>query len=365
MSVIPVDAQLIVIEWVYRVSQHSVVDYQTLRACALTCKAWTPVAQRLLFRRIYYTPIFRIIPAFEVERLLLTLSANPRLASYVCSIEIEIDTEVPHAAAKSLSLLGLCADVQHIYFDWHGSPSNFISTFDKQLRALPLSPVVSTLSADTSLVNHIASIWPSIHTLKMRCLKDFDEDEDEDVFEPTPIFVPSTVRSLSVDTDDTAWKFAPPDCDRSGLRALELKLPHDDAWVDLLVVAGVLPQLRFLGIDGPIPTQAALDRLTQLHTLVFTELPYNAASLPQSLRNLAYHARIYDEPEGWTENDKPILCMLEVLDQSTNLRRFTMPCGMSGRLREKFDEVCGNRGIEVITYTGMRNHERDVDVDWI
>ncbi|KAI0044667.1 hypothetical protein FA95DRAFT_226699 [Auriscalpium vulgare] len=307
----------------------------------------------MLFRRVPYPSRYAYTskPAHHAKRLLLSLRGNPSLASYVRTIHIDID--MTSDAAESLALLGLCTDVQHLYFCAY----SFTNTLEEQLRTLALSPVILTLFDSASTVSRIAAIWPSVRTLKLDAYRDYDgfphyeDDEplDEGISDPIPIFVPSTVRSLSVDTDGVAWKFAPPDCDRSGLRELELKLPHDDAWVDLLVVAGVLPQLRFLGIDGPIPTQAALDRLTQLHTLEFTELPYYEASLPRSLRDLAYHGRACSEIEHWSP-DRTIPCMLDVLDKSPALRRFTMPCGMSHRLRAKFDEVCGNRGIEVITF---------------
>ncbi|KAI0041762.1 hypothetical protein FA95DRAFT_653484 [Auriscalpium vulgare] len=68
-----------VIEWVYRSSQHAIIDYHTLLVCALVCRAWTPIAQRLLFRRIpeYY------FPTSNITLLPRTLRASPHLASHV------------------------------------------------------------------------------------------------------------------------------------------------------------------------------------------------------------------------------------------------------------------------------------------
>ncbi|KAI0044669.1 hypothetical protein FA95DRAFT_229614 [Auriscalpium vulgare] len=352
MSVLNIDIQLFVVEWVYRASQHLTVDYRTLCACALVCKAWTPVAQRLLFRRIPHpigTPA-----ALYVQRLLLTLRGNPRLASFVRFIYLHI--KLTSGAAKSLALLGLCTNVQHIYLDCDGSSSAFTLALEEQLRALHVSPVVLTLYAEVHTVKRVASIWPSVRTLKIQ----FDYSGFEQDNNMTQVSAPSTVRSLSVHTGGcTAWKFAQ-DCDFTGLRELEL-----DAGVGLTlsVMPGVLPQLCFLSVDGIIPPQAVLDQLTQLHTLVFTVLPgertvlllpERTVSLPPSLSDLAYHGTQYKGFHGWCRKYKG---MLDVLDKSPTLRRFTMPRGMWDHVCARFDEVCGNRGIEVITYTGQRSHE--------
>ncbi|KAI0039313.1 hypothetical protein FA95DRAFT_1035792 [Auriscalpium vulgare] len=77
MSQLPFDLHVLFIEWVYRHSQADMTDYATLAACALVCRAWTPVAQRLLYRRL---------PGkFFVgkERLIDTIRRNPALGTHV------------------------------------------------------------------------------------------------------------------------------------------------------------------------------------------------------------------------------------------------------------------------------------------
>ncbi|KAI0044647.1 hypothetical protein FA95DRAFT_1561978 [Auriscalpium vulgare] len=370
MPVIPLDPQLMVIEWVYRAPQRFGVDYQTLRACALVCKAWTPVAQRLLFRRIPNTIGLTSTSTLPVEPLLLTLRANQRLASFVRSIHIDINSESNYLsdAAESLALLGLCADVQHISLNCFSTSSTFTPTLEEHLRALPVSPVFFTLFADVSIANRITSIWPSVHTLKIGGLYG-DGLWEYGLHNPILVSVPPNVRSLSVhtdgsvDTDGVPWKFTS-DCDLSELRELEMQLPlwRTEFSVNMLLASGVLPQLRFLGVFGCIPTQDALDQLTQLHTLVFTDLYTRAVVLPGSLCNLAYHGLAYSELQpGYRDRTTPH--MLDMLGKAPALRRLTMPDGMSDGLRAKFDEVCANRGIEIVTFAGRRSYKRGVDVD--
>ncbi|KAI0044664.1 hypothetical protein FA95DRAFT_228455 [Auriscalpium vulgare] len=351
--VIPYDIQAIVVDWVYRASQHSTVDYGTLRVCALVCRAWTPVAQRLLFRRIRVHDTRAADQNECLDQLLRTFRENPRLAAYVHTIE-----DIPLQPSKDqndaiLALLELCAHtVQRLSFDGWLLPPTWAAPLEQRLRALSLSPVYLDLSGAVSIVDRMAQIWPSARSLRISVGRDDDDFADFEIYDhmvavPIQLSVPGTVRSLSVYAADPSWIFAR-DADLSGLRELEVDEESAGLYAQLRV-SGVLAQLRFLDVNGHIPTQEALDQLVQLEILVFSLRPLREVSLPQSLRDLAYH-----RGDGRPRHRSSLACMLAVLRRSSNLRRFTMSRDLPRRMRVLFDEVCEDRGIEIITYEGYR-----------
>ncbi|KAI0043019.1 hypothetical protein FA95DRAFT_503791 [Auriscalpium vulgare] len=110
MVIIPLEIQLLAIEWVYRLSQHLETDYDTLLACALVCRTWRPIAQRLLFRRVPRQP--RSQKRFDgsplgFKLLVDTLRACPHLAAHVRSIYLTLDSP----DAVDAALLEVCPHI--------------------------------------------------------------------------------------------------------------------------------------------------------------------------------------------------------------------------------------------------------------
>ncbi|KAI0043721.1 hypothetical protein FA95DRAFT_1681727, partial [Auriscalpium vulgare] len=105
---VPYDIQMKIIDWVYRYFQHGLVDFRTLRACSLVCKAWTRPSQRFLFRK---TPSI-LNPPFG--RLLSAMRTNPDLKTYVRKVSLSMYNDPELFATKVpdfLSILALCPHV--------------------------------------------------------------------------------------------------------------------------------------------------------------------------------------------------------------------------------------------------------------
>ncbi|KAI0045449.1 hypothetical protein FA95DRAFT_1680452 [Auriscalpium vulgare] len=117
---VPLDVQVIVIEWVYRSSQHRAIDYPTLCACALVCRSWTPIAQRLFLRRVPvpdpYIEVQRF-PQIIIDFILRTLRAAPSLAAHIrsviCNLAVAFDSD---AEDDDVTVLALCTNTDSILF---------------------------------------------------------------------------------------------------------------------------------------------------------------------------------------------------------------------------------------------------------
>ncbi|KAI0041772.1 hypothetical protein FA95DRAFT_653525 [Auriscalpium vulgare] len=154
---VPLDVQVIVIEWVYRSSQHQEIDYPTLRACALVCRSWTPVAQRLLFRRVPVPNVsayFYRIPQITIDLILRTLCAAPYLAAHVRSVICNSEGTDPNSKANDFAILALSTRVDSIFFLERVSPAlvSLLSTF-------PVHPTYIFVNGKSSLVNRVIDIW--------------------------------------------------------------------------------------------------------------------------------------------------------------------------------------------------------------
>ncbi|KAI0045465.1 hypothetical protein FA95DRAFT_123791 [Auriscalpium vulgare] len=199
---VPLEVQLMVVEWVYRSSQHGTIDYPTLRACALVCRSWTPVAQRLLFRRVPvpkpYAEVYDI-PKITIDRLLRTLRAAPYLAAHVRSLicnsaaESNADAEQDSDFGDGdVAVLALCTDVASIIFLESVSPA-----LVSHLPTLSVRPVFIYVFGETSLVNRVIDIWPSVRVL----------DVDGWHAGSISLHVPSAIQALSCYTPVLTWNY--------------------------------------------------------------------------------------------------------------------------------------------------------------
>ncbi|KAI0041761.1 hypothetical protein FA95DRAFT_653370 [Auriscalpium vulgare] len=167
MATVPLDIQVIILEWVYQSSQHDAIDYATLRACALVCRAWRLFAQRLLVRRVPYPSLYNLDygstsrnSPFKFAPLLRTLRAAPHLAAHVRStvVNTPLNAELTDTI---IAVLELCANMAGIIIG--ALPTN--ASFIARLHTIPVRPVFLCVVGSSTLANRILDIWPSVRFL--------------------------------------------------------------------------------------------------------------------------------------------------------------------------------------------------------
>ncbi|KAI0039818.1 hypothetical protein FA95DRAFT_1612269 [Auriscalpium vulgare] len=350
MITVPLDVQIVVIDWVYRLSQHSDIDYSTLCACALVCRAWTTPAQRLLFRRVS--------SHHAIAELLDTLRNAPHLAKHVRFIEVGLDTTQDET---QLAILELCTNLDGISIYVFDKADALDATVEARLHAAQLQPVFLELDAYHNIVESIVRLWPSICTLSVYI---YDQDLEflEEFSEPLPE-IPETVQSMSIIGDQVGYlakaNFPP-------LRELELNGPswRNTSVCEWLHEAGVLPHLQSLRIVGELPPHEVLMQLMHLENLVFTELPVGEAviSLPPTLIRVAYLRRRYRLSIEHAKDAKPFLAALRTLPK---LQQISVTPRSSAHELTMFNEVCRERGIELEMYQSADHFWGPQNVDWI
>ncbi|KAI0045437.1 hypothetical protein FA95DRAFT_122759 [Auriscalpium vulgare] len=359
MARAPLDIQIIVIELVYASCQHEAIDYCTLRACALVCRAWTPIAQRLLFRRVPVSKPMRIHPNnSKFTRLLRTLSAAPHPASHVRSITIILGQE-KSTASEDLEVLGLCSNVEGIFIVGNFASSSSLPALAERLRTMRIRPVFLSMSGGPAVVSTLMQIWPSARALEVRA--GFDGVTNADLF--MAMRIPHAVEALSIFHADLFW--AAPIGGLLMVRYLELQ---ELEWLNAtllrhLLVSGVLPRLRSLCITGtygsPVP-RTVLEQLARVETLVVSGLPREAMELPRTLRHLGYH--FYGLGH---ESIAGAQLLMDAARALPELRLVTAISRSSTEVLKRFHTTCQHAGVELVVYKEPWRFPRPGNVDWI
>ncbi|KAI0046738.1 hypothetical protein FA95DRAFT_1606633 [Auriscalpium vulgare] len=312
---VPLDIQILIIEWVFRSSQQAYVDYSTLNACARVCRAWTPTSRRLLFRRIQFTNLHNrgpCRPDCNVRLLLGTLRTRPELAAHVRHIAV-------YKCRKScpwLQLLELCRYIDVISLtNWNGANNPLSAALAAHPRSVPLGPAVLILVGnDTS---------ESIHSVVQMCssARVLIVDNAHCIASLPPTV--TALRILSGSLEDCLSVPSP----LPALRYLCLVRP---CWPGAhLLSAGILAQLHSLQIGGALPPAEVLAQLVRLRTLVVGALP----TAPRTRRRCGTLATTPD----------PLRMLPE-------LRLVTVTRGVEQHVRAELEEMCRDRGVDFGVY---------------
>ncbi|KAI0042118.1 hypothetical protein FA95DRAFT_1610460 [Auriscalpium vulgare] len=364
MATIALDIQAIVVDWVYRLSQHEwEVDYDTLLACALVCRAWRPIAQRLLFRRIPRDPReptdVRRPPSLLL--LLHILRAHPHLAVHARSIRLTLDSEAridpdPDSDPVDVALLKACPQVARIIiteFDDSLTP-----TLEARLRAIPVYPESLALSGKHEMINRVLQIWPNVRTLDIG--QPFTLYNDD----PPLIRIPGAVQSLSFPANSPSEWISETADDLPALRSLDLMHPlwSDGDWCRRLCASGLLKRLRTLVLIGRLPPSEILEQLEQLESLVFDELPDQGISLPRTLQHVGYHCG----SQPWNAPPKEATILVAALRALDGLQLVTVTrSDLPAEIQSTLMEACREMDVEFVTFETMEHFPRPVYVDWI
>ncbi|KAI0043704.1 hypothetical protein FA95DRAFT_1609151 [Auriscalpium vulgare] len=354
MATTPLDIHMVVIEWVYQSSQHAAIDYPTLRACALVCRAWTPVAQRLLFRRV---PIpKRQLPTIHstiVALFVRTLRNAPHLAAHVRSFHFDL-VKTKSTVSDAMEALALCTNVDGITANLYGTDSSFAALI-AQLDTLPVRPSFLSVSGRDSFVDRIMQIWPSIRILDMGAIAISDMH----------VRMPRELQALSTRSSPTRTYGFGPKTVAPMLRDLEIEC-HDgmsSLVAAALVSSGVAPQLRslcLLGHGAEVPPPAVLEELAALESFVLDRLPTEACGLPKNLRHLGYHFHGIGH-----ERIEKLHILLDVARTLPKLNMFTATRQSSQVVLEEIERWCLEGGFEFVVYPEPACFPRPRHVDWI
>ncbi|KAI0042355.1 hypothetical protein FA95DRAFT_584761 [Auriscalpium vulgare] len=375
MAIVPLDVQMMFVEWVYRLSQHGGIDYATLRVCALVCKAWTSTAQRLLLRRPF--PLFTHFSDKVLHLLLLmrtlrdrtlllirTLRDRPSLATHILNM---INIIIPNFEEKisvdpQLTLLELCPSVQRIEIHVHFTAYRQLEALVAQLRSVGLRPVVLDVGGNEEVIHNIIDMWPSVRVLHFARLW-LGESHDvhwsgRDV---------SSVEALSVPLHDILT--IPLDVDLPALRDVELThcIWEDDSLRRWLFGTHMLSRIHTLRIAGPFPPHDVFKHIPCLESLAFDELPEPDANislaLPKTLRRVGYILTDLLYPfEHEIERIEPFVSALRVLPE---LQRVSATRLSSPHQLTMLREVCRERGVVFEVFEDASKVWRPQNVDWI
>ncbi|KAI0049162.1 hypothetical protein FA95DRAFT_1604690 [Auriscalpium vulgare] len=356
MAKLPLEVQILIIECVYRLSQAEAVDYATLCACALVCRAWTPIAQRLLFRRV---PFAKTYPdgRDKLPLLLRTLRTSPHLAAAVRSIFLSMFlANATSDISADVELLELCPHIQKVWVQDLLEDYMF-SALEARLRAIQLRPVVLRVWGEPSFLGLFLSAWPNIRVLDVRgaTLSDIPDALP-------PISASGSLQALSI--NDMAWALVPKN-DFTALRDLELMLPawHEAWWIEQLHRSNLLRGIHTLRIMGSFPPQDVLERIARLESLVFDKLPEEDVVLPRSLRHAGYHPQCKSPGPERVKVASYVVAGLRALAdlKLVSSTRLAQPAQLAA-----LEEVCRDRGVEFQTYrTHYHFPNPRWDVDWI
>ncbi|KAI0051929.1 hypothetical protein FA95DRAFT_107249 [Auriscalpium vulgare] len=342
---LPLDVQFLIIEWVFRSSQWRIlVDYATLHACALVCRAWTPTAQRLLFRRL------RCINFDDhqcnIQLVVNTLSIRPHLVAHVRYIQVSWPSLPPDYGDACLRLLELCRHVDGILFvGWNHNDWHLSAELGARLCAIQLRPMLLGIHSLT-ISGTIVKMLPGARRFV------FGSGHNDPL--------PPTAESLEIlaSRPHLCLTLSHP---LPALRHLCLVLPcwSDEDFHQTLISASFLSQLQSLSIRGDIPPAEMLEQLVQLKTLIVGELPRKPVSFPSSLRHFGYHAWVMAMDAVSTELAIDPLRALPELQLVTVTREF------EPHVRAALEKMCRDKGLGFETYETFQCFEQPIHIDWI
>ncbi|KAI0038186.1 hypothetical protein FA95DRAFT_1613568 [Auriscalpium vulgare] len=367
VAAMPMELQLMVMEWVYRNTQADEIWYTTLRwiwwvtlrSCLLVCKAWTDPAQRLLLRRLPF-PLrfcFGLQKHSHAKLLLRTIRARPLLANHIISVVLDLKKIDSESSSPAAHLLKLCKRITCIRVEGADYSSMEWHQFLRRLRSSDLHPVVLRISdAHPSGIADLVGMWAS--TLRIL---------EFSILEVGGMGIPrwrqmdlSSLEALSIERF-TGLNMITPDAGWPALRELRLKPAFLGCAADRHRVyedyshsvfsSGMLSQINTLWIEGAYPPPEFFLRIIHLESFGFSELPEdNIFSFPDTLRHVGWHHRFLDFR---TPDLRSFFSALRTLP---NLQCVTMTPDKSryiGQGRIEIEEFCREIGVALVICMGM------------
>ncbi|KAI0039331.1 hypothetical protein FA95DRAFT_1612645 [Auriscalpium vulgare] len=387
---LPFDVHARIIQFVYITSQSHEVDYKTLYACALVCKDWVPIAQRLLFRRIPYPSndwLLRNFPLLDaIPRVLHAVTTNPLLGTYIFSISVALENDEIFVPANPeridyYALLRRCSHIAQVRLYLAGLRGQRTYTAAlSQLRTLALRPTVLIAAPDTGDTGLFAALamWPSVRDLVVEGWG-------------TRVTYPLPAQLRSVAHEDVLF-FCPPEPATAAqytaeeLDAGSLNFPDS-------ISGGIgWGSLRTLTCRS-LPSTGGLQQFTRLESLVLLNLPSDPVTLPRTLRHFGFHSTHDKEMQGpndveaaWYAEEAELngegesdeeaeaikaqclgYLVSALADESAlpELRQVSVTRSSSQVVLQALEALCKLRGVEIVSYADPESYPRARYVDWI
>ncbi|KAI0063809.1 hypothetical protein BV25DRAFT_1914881 [Artomyces pyxidatus] len=336
---LPFDLAIIILESVYNYSRFT-EHYPTIAACALVCKSWTHVAQRILFR--FFNR--RWHPSHWREVFLSSVTKNPLLGTYVRSMSGLFISGNPNlhysyhiVFSQFLSALACCPQLVElgVAIDLAFIPSDTLAS----LAALPLR--LSHLAfngRDYGVLYQLLHVWPSIRFLHIAGGLPRPPPNDR-----PPFCLESLSHELEVDDDILRWLLPPPQA-TPNRPFLTLDISHDSNrqhahWYTDDVFVAYAPHIRSLTVGYELPE---IESLTTLERLVLHREPPAPFTLPITVRHLGI------DPLSRVDGALPLLHIMAALQAHPRLSVVSVNRDVSRNNLHSLKEICGREGINLV-----------------
>ncbi|KAI0058402.1 hypothetical protein BV25DRAFT_1830045 [Artomyces pyxidatus] len=346
-SILPFDLHVVILEWVYRLSQSQEVDYSTLAASSLVCKLWTPIAQRLLFRRLRG----RISRPQTVHYLINITHHNPSLGTYVRSLSVYVRRgqkgalEVPDFVA----LLSCFPQMQQVFID---CSDKLTSDELAQVKGLDLQIKCLRGMTASCMFYQLAQAWAA--TLRYILISG---GSPESVLRDT--LTPETFSLLGIEfyhlAQPSPVQWLIPSGGDPPLREVEL---HAYSSLELEALVARAPRLTSLTCDANLPSPHVLAPLQELEELIIHGLPGEAFKLPRSLRHVGFHPWTYAGPTH-------LEYLFAALSSLPHLSLVSATYGIEPWVLKELGDRCTEMGVDFVVHRNPDFFPRGRYVDWL
>ncbi|KAI0042806.1 hypothetical protein FA95DRAFT_516166 [Auriscalpium vulgare] len=319
--------------------------YKTLASCALVCAAWTPPAQKILFRTLQETTN----PTW-FSHAIRSIEGNPVLGSYVRSLDVavyhhEFTYHIPLAAF--VRMLSACPRVFKLSMafriDWLHS-----TAMEELARLSHLEITTIKWIGKSPAIYQFMNLWHK--TVRFAAL-------DQSFGLPLPSIPrqPFALHQLvlssvvTVDREVVLWFLPIPSEDttseRRPLRILELSTYLHDPW---RIIAARNSELYSLTLNSGVPPTPESYKVLQ--ELILRQLPPSrsgAVVLPKSLTHCGFHPR-----NGSHGHDSLRDVLIPALRALPHLRCITLNQFVSENNVSALEDLCRRNGATLTIYPG-------------
>ncbi|KAI0048082.1 hypothetical protein FA95DRAFT_1572075 [Auriscalpium vulgare] len=344
---LPFDIHARIIQFVYITSQSHEVDYETLSACALVCKDWVDLSQRLLFRRIPYQAVDHLwCLGLRGDFLLRALTMRPHLGAYVISIPVILDNfanPMPENPTWFV-ILRCCPYIAQLRLD---NPYAAYTSALPKLLALSMHPTVLSV---TLPMMKVVTLWPSVRHL---VLETGSGGSPPSIALDFPL--PAQLRSIAYVGAVHFRSANLPECATAAHYSAE----------ELDVGRLCLPEHRTGGISigeslrilacTVAPSNEDFHRLARLELLVLGVLPSDPVVLPRTLRHFGYHAKLA-ETIAVAQRLAQLVSALADESALPELRTVSVALSSKEEVVQAFERLRESRGVEVLVYADPQSY---------
>ncbi|KAI0058404.1 hypothetical protein BV25DRAFT_1840971 [Artomyces pyxidatus] len=337
----PFELEVMVLEWVHRLSQGPIVAPQPLTACALVCKAWTTVAQSLLFRRL-------TIPDRNPSQLVRMITASDVLGTYVRSIRApRVDRHLNLyrgiSVADFIALLSRCRRIREISVVMYGGELTASELAEIHAFNLPIE-LLHFPDAGPEFFQ-LAETWAP--TLRFLSLKTSARSRKPPEVEPSNR-IPFTLRGIEVANDlDLAvipWLLHA----EEDSQALEIGVQYHtlDGLGTLEVHA-----TRIVSFKSPsAPARNVLEQLTSLEEFILQDLPSKPLVLPPSVRHVGLHPELRHPVASRLDSPDGMDYLFDALSALPRLSLVSATRFANAEMLKFLESRCHEIGVDFIAY---------------